>query len=236
MTKALLLFSGGQDSTTALAWSLKKFDEVFLISFDYGQRHLIEIKSSAIIIKEIKKSFTWKGRIAKSYIYKINNINNFNKNAITSTANISTKKNKLPNTFVPGRNLIFYTIGAAYAYDKKINNIVSGVCQTDYSGYPDCRNETITSLKNAINLGMEKKYLFHTPLMWKTKSEIWKMAYNLGGKKFLNFIKINTHTCYKGNRKNLFDWGYGCNKCPACELRSNGWSNFIKENKINEKI
>ena len=236
MKKALLLFSGGQDSATALAWSLKKFDQVYLISFDYGQRHIIEIKSSYKIIKKINKSFNWKGKIISSYTHKIKNINKFNSNALTSNLNITNKKNKLPNTFVPGRNLLFYTLASAYAYDKKINNIVSGVCQTDYSGYPDCRNETITSLEKAINLGMEKKYLFHTPLMWKNKSAIWEMAFKLGGKEYLNLIRINTHTCYEGDRKNLHVWGYGCNKCPACKLRSNGWYNFIKEKKVNEKI
>ena len=231
MKKSLLLFSGGQDSTTALAWSLKKFDEVHLISFDYGQRHIIEIKTALEIIKKINSDFSaWKSKIKSSYIYKINNFNKFNKNSLTS--NIAIKiTNKLPNTFVPGRNILFYTLGASYAYDKNIKNIVSGVCQTDYSGYPDCRDETIKSLEDSINLGMEKNYKFHTPLMWKNKSDIWKMAYELGGNKYLNLIKKHTHTCYKGKRDIFYDWGYGCNNCPACMLRSKGWESFVNKKK-----
>ena len=218
MKKCLLLFSGGQDSSTALAWCLNKFDEVFLISFDYGQRHIIEINSTLKIIKKINKDFdNWKGKVKNSYIYKINNFNEFNKNSLTSDIEIK-KTNELPNTFVPGRNILFYTLGASYAYDKNINHLVSGVCQTDYSGYPDCRNETIKSLEKSINLGMEKSYKFHTPLMWKSKSGIWKMAYELGGDKYLNLIKRYTHTCYKGIRDIYHDWGYGCNDCPACYL------------------
>ena len=232
MKKCLLLFSGGQDSTTALAWSLKKFDEVYLISFDYGQRHIIEIKTALQVIKKINSDFSeWKDKIKSSYIYKINNFNKFNKNSLTSDIEIKTNGN-LPNTFVPGRNILFYTLGASYAYDKNIDHIVSGVCQTDYSGYPDCRNETIKSLEKSINLGMEKKYKFHTPLMWKDKSDTWKMAYDLGGDKYLNLIKKSTHTCYKGKRDKYYDWGYGCNNCPACLLRSKGWKNFIENIEI----
>ena len=228
MKKSLLLFSGGQDSTTALAWSLKKFDEVYLISFDYGQRHIIEIKTALKIIKKINSDFSdWKGKIKSSYIYKINNFNEFNSNSLTSNIEIKTTS-KLPNTFVPGRNILFYTLGASYAYDKNIKHIVSGVCQTDYSGYPDCRDETIKSLEKSINLGMEKDYKFHTPLMWKNKSDIWKMAYDLGGDKYLNLIKKNTHTCYNGKRDVYHSWGYGCNDCPACKLRSKVLKKFIK--------
>ena len=228
MKKSLLLFSGGQDSTTVLAWSLKKFDEVYLISFDYGQRHIIEIKTALKIIKKINSDFSdWNGKIKSSYIYKINNFDQFNSNSLTSNIEIKTTS-KLPNTFVPGRNILFYTLGASYAYDKNIKHIVSGVCQTDYSGYPDCRDETIKSLEKSINLGMEKNYKFHTPLMWKSKSDIWKMAYEIGGDKYLSLIKKNTHTCYKGQRDVYYNWGYGCNDCPACKLRSKGWKKFIK--------
>ena len=211
MNKVLLLFSGGQDSTTVLGWCLKKFNEVHLIIFDYGQKHLVEVTAAKQIIKELKVNFSdWKGKIKSNYVYKINNISSLNRNSLTS--NIAFKKDKgLPN-----------------AYDKKIENIASGVCKTDYSGYPDCRNETINSLEKSINLGMEKNYKFHTPLMWKDKSEIWKMAKYIGGEKYLNFIIKNTHTCYKGNRINFHDWGYGCNKCPACVLRSKGWKKFKK--------
>jgi len=230
MNKVLLMFSGGQDSTTVLGWCLKKFHEVHLIIFDYGQKHLVEITAAKQIIQELKYNFAeWKGKIKSNYVYKINNLNSFNENSLTS--NIDFKKKKgLPNTFVPGRNILFYTLSAAYAYDKKIENIVSGVCQTDYSGYPDCRSKTIKSLEKSINLGMEKNYKFHTPLMWKDKSEIWKMAKNIGGEKYLNFIIKNTHTCYKGDRINFNEWGYGCGECPACVLRSKGWKKFKRYN------
>ncbi len=233
MSKGLLLFSGGQDSTTLLGWCLKKYHEVYLITFDYEQKHLVEIQSAKKIIKKINTYFPeWKGKIQNSFIYKINKINSLNKNALTSELEITKNTGKkLPNTFVPGRNILFYTLAAAYAYDKGIMNIISGVCQTDYSGYPDCRNETILALEKSISLGMDKKFKFLTPLMKKNKSEIWKMAYNLGGNKYLSFIKKNTHTCYRGNRVKFNDWGYGCNNCPACFLRSKGWKNFKDENK-----
>jgi 7-cyano-7-deazaguanine synthase len=227
MTKALLLFSGGQDSTTALAWCLHRFNEVYLIAFDYGQNHLIELSAAKKIVKKINNNFSeWNGKIKNILVYKINKFNEFNKNSLTSDIGIRTD-GRLPNTFVPGRNILFYTLASSYAYDKNINHIVSGVCQTDYSGYPDCRNETIKSLEKSINLGMEMQYKFHTPLMWKDKADIWKMAQHLGGQKYLNLVKKNTHTCYKGNRKDYHDWGYGCNNCPACALRSNGWEKFI---------
>ncbi len=229
MDKVLLMFSGGQDSTTVLGWCLNKFKEVHLITFDYGQKHRVEISAAKSIIKKLNKSFNkWNNKIKSSYVYKINNIKDFNENSLTS--NIKIKEGKgLPNTFVPGRNILFYTLSAAYAYDKKIKHIASGVCQTDYSGYPDCRNKTIKSLEKSINLGMEKSYKFHTPLMWKDKSDIWKMAKQIGGKDYLNFIIKNTHTCYKGDRKTFHKWGYGCNKCPACLLRSKGWKKFVKD-------
>ena len=235
MNRSLLLFSGGQDSTTALAWCLKKFDEVHLITFNYNQRHLVEISASKKIIKKINNSFNaWNGKIKNSFIYKFNDINKLNNNSLTSKLAIknNNNNNKLPNTFVPGRNILFYVVSAAYAYNKDINNIVSGVCETDYSGYPDCRNETIRSLEKSINLGMEKKFKLHTPLMKKNKADIWKMSYELGGLDYIKLIIKYTHTCYRGNRKNFHEWGYGCNNCPACKLRSNGWSNFLRNYKL----
>ena len=225
--RALLLFSGGQDSTTVLAWCLKKFDEVHLITFDYGQNHLIEIATAKKILASFKRNFSKASKKIKSdIIFRVENLNVLSKNSLTSKIKMK-KKNGLPNSFVPGRNILFYTLSSAYAYDKGINNIVSGVCETDYSGYPDCRDETIKAVKKAINLGMEKKYNFYTPLMKKDKADTWEMAYNLGGKKLINLILKDTHTCYKGQRKKLHEWGYGCDKCPACIIRKKGWYKFI---------
>ena len=227
--KVLLLFSGGQDSTTLLAWCLKKYKEIHVITFKYGQRHIVEINAAKNIIKHMKQNYKgWPGRIANTLIYDMNKISTINSNALTEKINISNKEG-IPNTFVPGRNLFFYIFGATYAYDKKINHIVSGVCQTDYSGYPDCRNETIKQLNKTVNLGMEKKFIFKTPLMKKTKSDTWKMAYNIGGKRLLKLIREKTHTCYLGEKKKLNDWGYGCKKCPACVIRSKGWKEFYKK-------
>ncbi len=230
MNEALLLFSGGQDSTTVLAWCLKKYDKTHLITFDYGQIHNIEMQSAKRIIKTFKKEFpVWKHKIENLIVYKINNLGKLHKNALVSKIKISTK-DKLPNTFVPGRNVLFYTLGATLAYSRNIHNIVSGVCETDFSGYPDCRNKTIQYINKTLNLAMEKDFKLFTPLMNKSKTDTWKMAYRLGGKKLVDIIIKHTHSCYLGNRENLYPWGYGCNKCPACLLRRKGWENYINSN------
>ena len=230
--KAILLFSGGQDSTTILGWCLKNYKQVYLLSFDYGQNHRIELRATKKIIKEMtficKK---YNSNIQENKIYKINSLSNISKNALTSNIKIDIS-NKIPNTFVPGRNLLFFTLACTYGYDKSIFDIVSGVCQTDYSGYPDCRNKTLNALKKAINLGTESKYKFHSPLMNKSKAETWELAYKIGGKELLEIIKKHTHTCYKGNRKKYNSWGYGCGKCPACLLRKKGWNEFKKKYQI----
>ncbi len=230
--KALLLFSGGQDSTTLLAWCLKNFDELHLITFDYGQNHNIEIKATKEILSCFRKTFTKLSKKIKSnIIFKLDNLNILSKNSLTSKMQIKTSKG-LPNTFVPGRNILFYTLSSSYAYNKNINSIISGVCETDYSGYPDCRDNTIKALNKAINLGMEKEYFFYTPLMKKNKAETWKFAYRLGGLKLINLIKEKTHTCYRGTRNKLHEWGYGCNTCPACRIRKKGWHEFITKEKL----
>ena len=181
--KAALLFSGGQDSTTALGWSLRNFDEIYLLSFDYGQKHIVELKSTKKIVKEIENNFDFgKHKIVNSLIIKIKKLADITKSSLTSNIKIDISS-KIPNTFVPGRNLLFYNLAASYAYTHNIDNIVSGVCQTDYSGYPDCRDVTIKTLNKAINLGMEKKFKFHTPLMFLTKAQTWKLSYKIGGEK-----------------------------------------------------
>ncbi len=223
---ALLLFSGGQDSTTVLAWCLKKYNNVHLITFDYGQNHSIETSAAKNIAKIMKKEFPdWKNKIHIPIIFKISNLSVLNENALVSDIKINTRK-KLPNTFVPGRNVLFYLLGATFAYSKNISDIVSGVCETDFSGYPDCRQKTILSVKKTINLAMEKNFNFFTPLMKKNKAETWQMAHNLGGERFINIIKKNTHSCYLGNRSKFNEWGYGCDNCPACKLRKKGWNYY----------
>lgn len=205
MSKALVILSGGQDSTTCLYWALSQFDEVQSITFDYGQRHKIEIES-AIKVAEIAG--------VPNHILSINTFNELGGNALTSEEEVKSEldDNQLPNTFVPGRNLIFITFAAAYAYQHKIENLVTGVCQTDYSGYPDCRQNTITALELAINLGMEYNFKIHTPLMWMTKAETVHMAKELGAMEGLAW----SHTCYDGQFP-------PCEKCPACKLRAKGF-------------
>ena len=233
MKSVLLLFSGGQDSTTVLGWCLKKYDNVHLITFDYGQNHRVETTSAKKVIKIIKKEYlNWSNKIKDLVVYKIDNLGQLHKNALVSDIKIKTDK-KLPNTFVPGRNVLFYVLGSALAYSRNINDIASGVCETDFSGYPDCRNKTILSIKKTVNLAMEKEFKFFTPLMHKSKADTWHMAYKIGGNKFVEIIKKNTHSCYLGNRRKLNDWGYGCGKCPACKLREKGWINYINKKKRN---
>ncbi len=227
--KAVLLFSGGQDSTTILGWCLQKYDEIYLLTFDYGQNHLVEIKAARKIVSKINQTFAqFKGKIKENKVYKINSLNDITRSALTSKIKVDLSKS-LPNTFVPGRNLLFFTFASSYGYEHNIYNIVSGVCQTDYSGYPDCRKETLDALNKAVNLGMEKEFIFYNPLMNMTKSETWRLAYEIGGKDFIEVIKYYTHTCYKGNRTNLNNWGYGCGICPACLLREKGWNEYRKK-------
>ena len=224
--KAILLFSGGQDSTTVLGWCLKRFDQIDLLSFDYGQNHRIELTAGKKIITEIEKNFKeFNNKIRKNLIVKIKNLAHITRSSLTSNIKIDMTTS-IPNTFVPGRNLLFYNLAASYAYTNNVFNIVSGVCQTDYSGYPDCREKTIKALNKAINFGMDKKFKFFTPLMFLTKSETWKLSHSIGGEKFVNIIKNFTHTCYKGEREVLFEWGYGCGNCPACLLRKKGWEEY----------
>ena len=228
--KALVLFSGGQDSTTCLAWSLEKFDTVETLSIYYGQRNSIELNSRKNIFKNMTKNFpNWKSKLKENHLINLPDFGKINKTSLTSEKAFKIKDNKLPNSFVPGRNIFFFSLAAALAYGRDIRNIVAGVCQTDFQGYPDCRSNTINAIQLAINLGMEKDFNLITPLMWMDKSDTWKLASSIGGKKLINIIIKDTHTCYKGVRKKLHDWGYGCDNCPACKLRSNGWKNYINK-------
>ena len=221
---ALVLFSGGQDSTTCLAWALERFDRVETIGFDYGQRHRVELEVRAPIIEALRTGFPkWADRIGEDHVIDLSVLGRISETSLTRDVEISMQANGLPSTFVPGRNLLFLTFAATVAYRRGMKHIITGVCETDYSGYPDCRDDTIKAMQLALNLGMESRFVLHTPLMWIDKAETWALAMSLGGIKLTDLIVEETHTCYMGNRSQRHTWGYGCDACPACHLRAEGF-------------
>ena len=227
-SSALVLFSGGQDSTTCLAWALSRFDRVETVGFEYGQRHGVELQCRAPILASMRLRFPdWAAKLGDDQVISLDVIKAIGDTALTSDMAIAMNANGLPNTFVPGRNILFLTIAAALAYRRGIETIVTGVCETDYSGYPDCRNEFVKAMQVAISLGMAKDFSLETPLMWIDKAATWRMANQLGGDALLDIIREQTHTCYLGDRSKRYDWGYGCGTCPACALRKNGYEKFI---------
>lgn len=232
MTKtALVLFSGGQDSTVCLAWALKHFDRVETIGFDYGQRHRIELQCRVSVLAKLSSEFPdWSSRLGEDRVIDLGWLGQISDCALTEEKQIELQSNGLPNTFVPGRNLVFFLIASAIAYRRGLNTLVGGMCQTDFSGYPDCREDTLKALQVATNLGMASQFRFETPLMWIDKAETYQLAKELGGSKFLDLIQYETHTCYLGDRTKFHDWGYGCGACPACELRMAGWKKFFSSN------
>jgi 7-cyano-7-deazaguanine synthase len=227
MSSALVLFSGGQDSTTCLAWALDRFDHVETIGFDYGQRHRIELDCRAPIIASIRAaSPAWDKKLGEDRVVDLSLIGEISDTALTRDVAIRMEANGLPNTFVPGRNLIFFTVAATVAYRRGIKHIVGGMCETDYSGYPDCRDDTIKALQATLNLGMESRFVLETPLMWLDKAQTWELAERLGGMPLVEIIRTGTHSCYAGDRSRRHAWGYGCGACPACELRRNGHEGY----------
>jgi 7-cyano-7-deazaguanine synthase len=225
--RALVLFSGGQDSTTCLAWALDRFDHVETIGFDYGQRHAVELECRPLILAEIRKGFPhWVAKLGQDHLVDAVGLKAISDTALTSDAAIAMTERGLPNTFVPGRNLLFLTLAGAVAYRRQLRRIVTGVCETDYSGYPDCRDDTIKAMQLALNLGMESRFAVDTPLMWIDKAATWSMAQELGGEALVELIVEHTHTCYRGDRTSRHNWGYGCADCPACDLRSKGFEAF----------
>jgi 7-cyano-7-deazaguanine synthase len=225
---ALVLFSGGQDSTTCLAWALARFGHVETIGFDYGQRHRVELEQRAVLRKGLKEiEPKWRKSLLDDHIISIEALGAISDTALTREAAIAFDEKGLPNTFVPGRNLLFLTFAAAVAYRRGLAHLVGGMCETDYSGYPDCRNETIRAVETAINLGMDREFAIHTPLMWIDKAATWRLAEELGGEALVRLIVENTHTCYLGERGKRFDWGHGCGECPACRLRAAGWETYV---------
>jgi 7-cyano-7-deazaguanine synthase len=224
---ALVLFSGGQDSATCLAWALDRFERVETVGFDYGQRHRIELACRGQIRSAMTElNSTWGKRLGDEHTIDLASLGEISHTALTRDVAIEIGTNGLPNTFVPGRNLVFLTFAAALAYRRGLRHLVGGMCETDYSGYPDCRDDTIKALQVALNLGMEKRYVLHTPLMWIDKAATWQLARDLGGDRLVDLIITKTHTCYRGERGKLHDWGHGCGVCPACTLRAAGFSRF----------
>jgi len=224
---ALVLFSGGQDSTTCLAWALDRFDRVETVGFDYGQRHRVELDVRPVVLDAIRGRFPdWAGKLGDDHMLDLSVLGQVSDTALTRDVEIAMQDNGLPNTFVPGRNLVFVTFAAALAYRRGLRHLVAGVCETDYSGYPDCRDDTMKAMQLALNLGMESRFVLHTPLMWIDKAETWRLAESLGGEALVELIRDETHSCYRGDRSRKHDWGYGCGECPACHLRAEGWRRF----------
>ena len=225
--KALVLFSGGQDSATCLAWALERFERVETVGFDYGQRHRIELDCRARLregMAALKPA--WRERLGEDHTVSLAALGEISNTALTRDVAITMAEDGLPNTFVPGRNLVFLTFAAALAYRRGLRHIIGGMCETDYSGYPDCRDDTIKALQVALNLGMERRFVLHTPLMWIDKRQTWALAENLGGEELVSLIVEDSHTCYLGERGRRQAWGHGCGECPACKLRAQGWEGY----------
>ncbi|MNJ99481.1 7-cyano-7-deazaguanine synthase [compost metagenome] len=229
---ALVLFSGGQDSTTCVAWALARYARVETIGFDYGQRHAVELEVRPSVLQALREfSPEWDSKLGEDHIIDLSLISKISDTAMTQNVEIAMMENGLPNTFVPGRNLLFMMVAATVAYRRGLDVLVGGMCETDFSGYPDCRDDTMKALQVALNLGMATRLKLETPLMWIDKAATWKMAQDLGGTALVDLIRAGTHTCYLGERGALHDWGYGCGTCPACELRARGYANFVAQEK-----
>lgn len=227
---ALVLFSGGQDSTTCLAWALQRYPRVETIGFDYGQRHAIELAVRPTVLEKMRAlSPDWDARLGEDHMIDLSLIGRISDTALTSNVAIEMQANGLPNTFVPGRNLLFMTVAATVAYRRGLTVLVGGMCETDFSGYPDCRDDTMKALQVALNLGMATRLKVETPLMWIDKKQTWQLAEQAGGTALVDLVRFETHTCYLGERGARHDWGYGCGTCPACELRARGYAQFAAE-------
>jgi len=223
---ALVLFSGGQDSTTCLAWALDRYARVETIGFDYRQRHAVELACRPPVLRALAAFPAWAARLNDDHLIDLSVLGAVSDTALTRNVEIEMREQGLPNTFVPGRNLLFLTFAACVAYRRGLKHIVGGMCETDYSGYPDCRDDTIKALQAAINLGMEARFVLHTPLMWIDKAATWALAERLGGARLIDVIVEHTHSCYEGDRTHRHPWGYGCGTCPACQLRAAGYARF----------
>jgi len=221
---ALVLFSGGQDSTTCLAWALARYDRVETVAFDYGQRHHVELEARLNVLAALREAYPdWAAKLGEDHLLPLAVIGQVGGTAMTEARDIEMQANGLPNTFVPGRNLMFLTVAAALGYRRGLDVLVTGVCETDYSGYPDCRDDTIKAQQVALALGLGARVTIDTPLMWIDKAQTWALANELGGADLVDIVIEHSHTCYLGDRGKRHDWGYGCGECPACDLRKKGW-------------
>ena len=226
-SRALVLLSGGQDSTTCLAWALERFATVETIGFDYGQRHRIEMEVRLETLREMRAAFPqWRDTLGDDHVIDLAVLGQISETALTRDVAIAFEKNGLPNTFVPGRNLLFLTFAATLAYRRGLDVLVGGMCETDFSGYPDCRDNTMKAMQVALSLGLDKKLRVETPLMWIDKADTWALAESLGGTALTRLVVEHTHTCYNGVRETLHVWGYGCGECPACALRQVGYEKW----------
>jgi 7-cyano-7-deazaguanine synthase len=226
-TKALVLFSGGQDSTTCLAWALERFAQVETIGFDYGQRHSAELTARPRVLAALRGIFPqWREKLGEDHVLTLDVLKAIGGSALTGDAKFEIGANGLPTSFVPGRNVMFLTAAAALAYRRGCHELVGGMCETDFSGYPDCRDETIRAVERALMLALDKPLVIHTPLMWIDKAQTWALAEELGGAALVELIVEETVTCYEGDRTHRHDWGYGCGVCPACDLRAKGFAKY----------
>ena len=234
-TTALVLFSGGQDSTTCLAHALTKYQRVETLAFDYGQRHAVELEARLAVREAIAQRFpAWADKLGEDHLLDAGVLGQISETSLTRDTAIAMESSGLPNTFVPGRNLLFLTLAAALAYRRGLQVIVTGVCETDFSGYPDCRDDTMKAMQVALSLGMDRRLLIETPLMWIDKAQTWQLAHDLGqqadahggGQALVDLIVEHTHTCYLGDRSRRHSWGYGCGQCPACQLRAAGFKRW----------
>jgi len=228
---ALVLFSGGQDSAVCLAWALSRFQRVETIGFDYGQRHRVELDCRLEILAALRTEFpAWGSKLGDDLVLDLPVFSQLGESALTQERAIEWQANGLPNTFVPGRNLLFLTLAGAHAYRRGLPVLVGGMCETDYSGYPDCRDDTLKAQQVSLSLGLDTRMRIETPLMWLDKAQTWKLAEDLGGPALVDLIRLKSHSCYLGDRSELHAWGFGCRDCPACDLRSRGWAAYCASN------
>jgi 7-cyano-7-deazaguanine synthase len=225
---ALVLFSGGQDSTVCLAWALERFARVETIGFDYAQRHRVELDMRPRIRARMTALRAgWEARLREDHIVKLDALAAISETALTRDVAIEIAESGLPTTFVPGRNLAFLAFAGALAYRRGAKHLVAGMCETDFSGYPDCRDDTLKAMQLALNLGMDRRFVIHTPLMWIDKAATFALAHDIGGQALVDLLVEETHTCYLGDRSRRHDWGFGCGECPACRLRADGFHKWI---------